>query len=190
MAAKKAEIPVLKAADIGADVERLGLNGSPTQVMKIFTPPKPSRRQEVHRRARRHRRRAAGGACRGRHHHPEGGTLMDPIRVIVQNCVGCSLCVKSCPYDAIALTGPRGREARQADRRHRPGQVHPLRRLRGSLQALQGHRHHPQHLQGPGHQAVLRASACSPSTAGASWPPWCPRSSAPRASCRRSSPRP
>jgi electron transfer flavoprotein beta subunit len=42
MAAKKAEIPVLKASDIGADTERLGLNGSPTQVMKIFTPPKPS----------------------------------------------------------------------------------------------------------------------------------------------------
>jgi electron transfer flavoprotein beta subunit len=42
MAAKKAEIPVLKAVDIGADVQRLGLNGSPTQVMKIFTPPKPS----------------------------------------------------------------------------------------------------------------------------------------------------
>jgi len=41
LAAKKAEVPVLKAADIGADVERLGLNGSPTQVMKIFTPPKP-----------------------------------------------------------------------------------------------------------------------------------------------------
>ncbi len=41
LAAKKAEIPVLKAADIGADTERLGLNGSPTQVMKIFTPPKP-----------------------------------------------------------------------------------------------------------------------------------------------------
>jgi electron transfer flavoprotein beta subunit len=42
MAAKKKEIPVLKAADIEADVERLGLNGSPTQVMKIFTPPRPS----------------------------------------------------------------------------------------------------------------------------------------------------
>jgi len=42
LAAKKAEIPVLKAADIDADPERLGLNGSPTQVMKIFTPPKPS----------------------------------------------------------------------------------------------------------------------------------------------------
>ena len=32
----------MKAADIEADPERLGLNGSPTQVMKIFTPPKPS----------------------------------------------------------------------------------------------------------------------------------------------------
>jgi electron transfer flavoprotein alpha/beta subunit len=41
LAARKAEIPVLKAADIGADPDRLGLNGSPTQVMKIFTPPKP-----------------------------------------------------------------------------------------------------------------------------------------------------
>ena len=30
---------------------------------------------------------------------------MDPIRVIVQNCIGCGLCVKACPYDAIALTG-------------------------------------------------------------------------------------
>ncbi len=42
LAAKKAEIPVLKAADIGADPQRLGLNGSPTQVMKIFTPARPS----------------------------------------------------------------------------------------------------------------------------------------------------
>jgi caffeyl-CoA reductase-Etf complex subunit CarE len=31
---------------------------------------------------------------------------MDPIRVITQNCIGCKLCVKSCPYDAITLTGP------------------------------------------------------------------------------------
>jgi len=42
MAARKKEIPVLKAAEIEADPERLGLNGSPTQVMRIFTPPKPS----------------------------------------------------------------------------------------------------------------------------------------------------
>ncbi len=39
LAAKKAEIPVLKAADIGVETERVGLSGSPTQVMKIFTPP-------------------------------------------------------------------------------------------------------------------------------------------------------
>ena len=39
MRAKKAEIKVLKAADIEADPKNLGLNGSPTQVMKIFTPP-------------------------------------------------------------------------------------------------------------------------------------------------------
>ncbi len=42
LAAKKKEILVLKAADLAAEAERLGLVGSPTQVMKIFTPPKPS----------------------------------------------------------------------------------------------------------------------------------------------------
>jgi electron transfer flavoprotein beta subunit len=39
MAAKKAIVKVLNAAKIGADTQRTGLNGSPTQVMKIFTPP-------------------------------------------------------------------------------------------------------------------------------------------------------
>lgn len=39
MAAKKAVIKVLDAAAIGADTQKTGLNGSPTQVMKIFTPP-------------------------------------------------------------------------------------------------------------------------------------------------------
>lgn len=42
LAARKKEIPVLKAVELGADAERFGLVGSPTQVMKIFTPPKPS----------------------------------------------------------------------------------------------------------------------------------------------------
>ncbi|MGE5598258.1 MAG: electron transfer flavoprotein subunit beta/FixA family protein, partial [Bacteroidota bacterium] len=36
--AKKAEIPVWTAADLGADPDRLGLKGSPTQVRKIFYP--------------------------------------------------------------------------------------------------------------------------------------------------------
>ncbi|MDR3195419.1 MAG: electron transfer flavoprotein subunit beta/FixA family protein [Endomicrobium sp.] len=39
MAARKAVIKVLDAATIGADTSKIGLNGSPTQVMKIFTPP-------------------------------------------------------------------------------------------------------------------------------------------------------
>jgi electron transfer flavoprotein beta subunit len=42
MKARKAEVPVMTANDLDIDTERLGLNGSPTQVMKIFTPPKPS----------------------------------------------------------------------------------------------------------------------------------------------------
>ncbi|MFA6431626.1 MAG: electron transfer flavoprotein subunit beta/FixA family protein [Candidatus Margulisiibacteriota bacterium] len=39
MRAKKAEIKMLSAADIGADTKNLGLNASPTSVVKIFTPP-------------------------------------------------------------------------------------------------------------------------------------------------------
>jgi len=39
MRAKKAEVKIMKAADLDADPKNLGLNGSPTQVVKIFTPP-------------------------------------------------------------------------------------------------------------------------------------------------------
>ena len=39
MRAKSAQIRVLHAQDIDADERFLGLNGSPTQVVKIFTPP-------------------------------------------------------------------------------------------------------------------------------------------------------
>ena len=42
MAAKKAEIPSWNHEDIEFDLQRIGLTGSPTQVMKIFSPPKPS----------------------------------------------------------------------------------------------------------------------------------------------------
>jgi len=42
IAAKKAEIPSWNHEDIELDLQRIGLTGSPTQVMKIFTPPKPS----------------------------------------------------------------------------------------------------------------------------------------------------
>jgi electron transfer flavoprotein beta subunit len=38
MRAKKMEIPVWSAEEIGADPDRIGLKGSPTQVWKIFTP--------------------------------------------------------------------------------------------------------------------------------------------------------
>lgn len=39
MKAKKAKIPMLNASDIGADPLLLGLQGSPTQVVKVFAPP-------------------------------------------------------------------------------------------------------------------------------------------------------
>jgi electron transfer flavoprotein beta subunit len=38
ISAKKAVIKILNAADVGADAKKTGLNGSPTQVMKIFMP--------------------------------------------------------------------------------------------------------------------------------------------------------
>jgi len=40
MKAKKAEIPVLTAAAVNADEKKVGLKGSPTKVVRIFTPPK------------------------------------------------------------------------------------------------------------------------------------------------------
>jgi electron transfer flavoprotein beta subunit len=38
MKARKAEIPTLSGSDIGADLARCGLSGSPTNVVRIFTP--------------------------------------------------------------------------------------------------------------------------------------------------------
>ena len=38
--AKKAEIPIWKPDDIEAPAEKLGLQGSPTQVVKVFSPPR------------------------------------------------------------------------------------------------------------------------------------------------------
>lgn len=42
MAANKAQIPTLTAADFTIDLEQCGLKGSPTKVMKTFTPPQKS----------------------------------------------------------------------------------------------------------------------------------------------------
>jgi electron transfer flavoprotein beta subunit len=46
MTAKKAVIKVLDAVAIGADVKKTGLNGSPTQVMKIFAPSQRAGREK------------------------------------------------------------------------------------------------------------------------------------------------
>ena len=42
MKARKTEINVWTKEDLDVDTDRIGLTGSPTQVIKIFTPPKPS----------------------------------------------------------------------------------------------------------------------------------------------------
>ena len=41
--AKRSGIPVWKATDLDLDEGRIGLNGSPTQVIKIFTPEPPGK---------------------------------------------------------------------------------------------------------------------------------------------------
>lgn len=46
MAARKADIRILTAADIDADASRIGLEGSPTKVVRIFTP-KPREGGEI-----------------------------------------------------------------------------------------------------------------------------------------------
>lgn len=42
MAANRAEIPTLTAADLTIDLDKAGLRGSPTKVKKVFTPPQKS----------------------------------------------------------------------------------------------------------------------------------------------------
>jgi electron transfer flavoprotein beta subunit len=39
LASKKAEIPTWGVEDLGAELEKIGLNGSPTKVNKVFAPP-------------------------------------------------------------------------------------------------------------------------------------------------------
>lgn len=45
MKAKKAEIPVWGVEDLGAEAEKIGLNGSPTRVTKVFAPPVKTNRE-------------------------------------------------------------------------------------------------------------------------------------------------
>lgn len=43
MAAKRAQIPVWSAEELGVDLDHVGLKGSPTQVIRIFTPERKGR---------------------------------------------------------------------------------------------------------------------------------------------------
>ncbi len=47
MKARKAQIPTWSAADMNLDVNIIGLNGSPTKVAKVFTPPVPEVHSEI-----------------------------------------------------------------------------------------------------------------------------------------------
>lgn len=47
MKARKMEIPIWSAADMNLDVNIIGLNGSPTKVVTVFTPPVPEIKSEV-----------------------------------------------------------------------------------------------------------------------------------------------
>jgi electron transfer flavoprotein beta subunit len=45
--AKKAQIPVLTAADLNLDPKQIGFAGSPTWVWKVFTPPRRQRGEMI-----------------------------------------------------------------------------------------------------------------------------------------------
>jgi electron transfer flavoprotein beta subunit len=47
MKARKKEIPQLTAADINADTARCGLNGSPTNVVRVFAPQRHSQGEKL-----------------------------------------------------------------------------------------------------------------------------------------------
>ncbi len=47
MKAKSLEIKPLSAQDIGAEAEKIGLAGSPTKVMKVFSPPPKGNREKI-----------------------------------------------------------------------------------------------------------------------------------------------
>jgi len=47
MKARKMEIPIWSAADMNLDVNIIGLNGSPTKVVTVFTPPVPEIKSEI-----------------------------------------------------------------------------------------------------------------------------------------------
>ena len=47
MKARKAEIPVMGAAELEIDPKVIGLSGSPTKVLKIFTPSVPQIESEI-----------------------------------------------------------------------------------------------------------------------------------------------
>jgi len=48
MKAKKVQIPVFNAADLACELDRIGLQGSPTKVVKIFAPPQRSGGEIIH----------------------------------------------------------------------------------------------------------------------------------------------
>ena len=123
MKAKKAEITVWGAADLDVDPAELGLDGSPTRVMKIFAPELkaggvvfegetgetvPEARGGAPAGSQRRGAVARGATPRPLRADPGRGTdsgeyRVSSIEVVQDRCVGCELCVSACLYDAIEM---------------------------------------------------------------------------------------
>ena len=99
----QAPLEVLSAADVQADPQRIGLKGSPTQVVRTFTPEKTvecvwlegDTAQQAGQLAKVLLEKTQRGEDAG-----WAGMTVDKDK-----CVGCGLCASTCPQNAISLAG-------------------------------------------------------------------------------------
>jgi electron transfer flavoprotein alpha/beta subunit len=97
MRAKKVEIRTWGVQDLGIDPALVGLDGSPTWVEKVFTPPQRDAGQVWHGEPDDLVKKVVGEIEKLER------SDMAWLEVVAEKCVGCGACLKACPYDALAL---------------------------------------------------------------------------------------
>ena len=101
MRAKKAEIPVWGKEDLDVDEKLCGLAGSPTQVVKIFTPERTRECRLIEGSAEEQAKVLASELKRSSRR--EGQLVVGGIKVDLDLCTGCSVCADHCPFGAIEV---------------------------------------------------------------------------------------